>query len=211
MPANFVLLPDGTDCSDGAFCDGEERCAQGRCAPGPFPCLTPCDESGDRCLARCPASPGPCRTASQAALVLADRGDDSRRRLQWKWKGGPADRAHFGDPTQTTGYALCVYAGTTETLVIQLPVTAPAAWQPTGSGYRYRDGTFTLKLDARSDRTARIAMRGGGLVPSPPLPLAMPAVAQLFASDTAACWASPFAPDAVRHNDDRRFRAVNPR
>jgi len=38
-------------CSDGLFCNGEERCAAGVCTSGAAPCSGLCDEIGDRCVA----------------------------------------------------------------------------------------------------------------------------------------------------------------
>jgi len=48
-----VHLPlDGTDCSDGMFCNGSETCSAGTCMPSTDPCLgdTVCDEGSDRCV-----------------------------------------------------------------------------------------------------------------------------------------------------------------
>lgn len=61
IPARRRILEDylcehtcetNADCSDGAFCNGEEACtAQGRCEPGVAPCEgAACDEEGDQCL-----------------------------------------------------------------------------------------------------------------------------------------------------------------
>ena len=43
-------LPDGTACSDGSFCDGDETCRAGACTSGVPPCSADgCDEAGKRC------------------------------------------------------------------------------------------------------------------------------------------------------------------
>ncbi len=45
---------DDTVCDDGLFCNGAERCMDGRCEPGSAPCSggTPyCEEDADRCVA----------------------------------------------------------------------------------------------------------------------------------------------------------------
>ncbi|MDO8630862.1 MAG: hypothetical protein Q7R41_10245, partial [Phycisphaerales bacterium] len=46
------LQPDGSSCSDGLFCTGQEVCASGACTDAPDPCADAghCDEGSDRCL-----------------------------------------------------------------------------------------------------------------------------------------------------------------
>ncbi len=49
--------PTGTPCLDGEFCNGEEACDNGVCAPGSYPCMEPnfpfCDELNGVCVV-CP-------------------------------------------------------------------------------------------------------------------------------------------------------------
>lgn len=42
---------DGASCEDGAYCNGDDRCASGACTHGGDPCVggTVCDESGEAC------------------------------------------------------------------------------------------------------------------------------------------------------------------
>src|SRR5690606_2147430 len=42
-PADAVE-PDGTDCGDGLFCNGDETCSAGSCVTGAAPCAFVCDE-----------------------------------------------------------------------------------------------------------------------------------------------------------------------
>jgi hypothetical protein len=50
-PVDFVH-PDGTECSNGIYCDGLETCQGGVCTPGAFPCgdLEHCSEEDQECI-----------------------------------------------------------------------------------------------------------------------------------------------------------------
>ena len=65
-------VPDGSPCSDGQFCNGEETCAAGFCAEGASPI---CDD-GDPCTAdACNAGPGSCAFTGPFDSEIAAGGD----------------------------------------------------------------------------------------------------------------------------------------
>ena len=50
--ASDEILPDGTDCDDGAFCTAHDQCLEGACTGGATPCASGlhCNETDDSCL-----------------------------------------------------------------------------------------------------------------------------------------------------------------
>ena len=220
-PADEVV-PDGTGCDDGAFCNGVAQCQQGQCAAAAAPCALVCDEEADACRSACPERPrSGCRTAQQSLLLIIDRAEDAGDRLVWTWRRGAATSAlDFGDPTTTTDTVLCLYAGTAQALLPGGELIVPAGgshWAPRGArGFTYRDrhavaGARTAILKSGAARRAKASLSGRGAAlpdPSVPLPSAhLPLVVQLMNSDTPACWQSTFAAGDVLHNRPGRFKA----
>ena len=166
-----------------------------------------------------------CRAARRAKLVLAPGTQPARRTLRWSWVGGPATlQSEFGSPLSDTDTSLCVYAGSSRTLVLEASV-APAescgarpCWSAVNTrGYRYRrtngnaDGVRSLRLiGGTTDKTRVTLAAKGEALELPPLPLPGTAdvVVQLSNSDDSACWESTFAPSAFRRNTSVRFTAV---
>ncbi|RMD81168.1 MAG: hypothetical protein D6815_12450, partial [Candidatus Dadabacteria bacterium] len=142
--------PAGTSCADSDLCNGDEVCdGAGTCLPG-----TPLDcDDGDPCTqdtcdpaTGCHSTPGPapvCLGAGKAVFELADKTNDARDLVKFKWlKGAETQLGDFGDPTATTTYALCVYdySAGTPSLALKVVVPPGAGWQSRGSkGFRYRD------------------------------------------------------------------------
>jgi hypothetical protein len=116
--------PDGTSCSDGIFCNGEETCQGGVCAGGTPPCQI-CDEALQECIDffDCPSVPQMCRASQKGLLLIKNQPDDNRDKLLWKFiKGAQTTQAELADLRSTADCALCVYAGTTDTLVATINV-----------------------------------------------------------------------------------------
>ena len=211
---------DGTDCSDGAFCNGSERCAAGACQPGARPCTLLCNEGDDRCETGCLPGPMACRTAGNSTLKLANETADDGDRLTWKWSRGDAtSQLEFGDPTDTANYAVCLYAGDAGALIGQAVIPASADhWSSLGSkGYRYRnpagdaDGIATVIVSGSTQRRAKILVKGRGTgLPDPALPLAAPVLVQLVNGDNGQCWGSAFDGASLRTNDAHHLRAQVP-
>ena len=144
-------------------------------------------------------------------------------RFVWKWRGESTGIEDFGNPVTTTDYAFCLYAGPSETRVMQVvaPADGTCGARPC---WRKRDGRRFKYLD--QDRTpdgmARIALRTrpsvtrasivvagkGENLAMPMLPLEPPLRAQLVQSDSSICWESFFSAPALK-NTKRQFRDKN--
>jgi hypothetical protein len=224
------FVADGTGCSDGTFCNGQESCQSGACVDNADPCFASCDEGTDTCAAECPAAPlSNCRTSGRSILLLKDKTPDSKDRLLWKWVNGQATMAaDFGEPATTTNYALCLYSGTTATLIADAEVHADSqTWTFIGGkGYRYLDGTYSqdgiqkilLKGKADADKS-KILWKGKGdqlddLLPGTlPLPPAgFPVTVQAVNNETPVCFESTFAEADVKSNraDQLKLNGSNP-
>jgi hypothetical protein len=163
----------------------------------------------------CPPLPrSDCRGAGRASLTLRKGVKSSRDQLRWKWARGAAmTLGELADPMQGAGYALCVYAGATPTLIAANPLPAGSAWSGLhGKGYRYRAGSAgvqraTIKASRRGN--ARAFARGTGeQLADPPLgDLPLPVTAQLLSPQGGTCLATVFDAAAVRRNDATRFKA----
>lgn len=65
-----IPLPEGSECSDGEFCNGLETCRSGSCVAGSAPCISTspecstqrCDEGSDTCVAENQPDGTPCET-----------------------------------------------------------------------------------------------------------------------------------------------------
>ena len=190
-----TALPDGSDCSDGNPCTRPDTCQAGLCINE--------------------ATPADCRGALKSQLLMKDKGGD-RDKLIWKWgKGESTSQAEFGDPTDTTSYALCVYAGTTASLVAAAGIPPhPTKWQPVGNlGYQYKDksgiasGVERVILKGSDNDRSKITVKGkGSNLPLPSLPLTFPVVVQLMDAGSATCWESVFAPGDTLVNDGETFK-----
>jgi len=131
---------------------------------------------------RFPLSPSTCLVASKSDLrfsVSPYSSTTDRRRLQWKWKSGPAfDQASLGTPGTDTRYTLCIYdtVSSVPRLATWLDVYGQAPkWseQPHG-GWSYRntrepwrtDGVSQLRV--KSGAVTRAMLRGSyNLLPLP--------------------------------------------
>jgi hypothetical protein len=157
------LAPDNTPCPNGNFCDGAEICQGGVCIDQPNPCIIDaiCNETTDTCdTDACPASPRPpCRTSVKSLLVIKNSTDNTKDKIIWKYiKGQPTTKADFSDPTVSADYALCIYAGPSQTLVGTIHVPPGANWSAAGTkGYKYKDQTFA------SDGVQKVVVQGTGV------------------------------------------------
>jgi hypothetical protein len=144
--------------------------------PTPTPTATPG-------VAVCNATPvSGCKApavSGKAQLQLRDRSPDEKDRLLWKWlKGTATTKSDFGSPLTTTGYALCLYDGTSTLLAtasIPAAGTCHAAsprhcWRQSSSGFRYvdrdrtPDGVQQLVLTSGTTGKAQIVLKGHGSI-----------------------------------------------
>ena len=166
----------------------------------------------------CPATPrADCRPpeAGKSLLLVAKGADDSSNRLVWKWRNGGAqvDFGTLGDPTATTEYRLCVYAGNA---AAELVLPAGAKWQIKGGlvGYLYRDparvpdGVSKAKVTTGVGHAARALVKGQGanLPETLPAPLPLPVVVQLVSTQDQ-CFSAFYDSAGVLRNDQRRLKA----
>jgi len=155
-------------------------------------------------------------------LLLRDV-TDRKDRFVWRWRGTSGGIADFGDPTTTTDYAFCLYAGTAEARVMQAVAPAGGTCGPRpcwikrdSRRFKYRDpdrtpdGIGRIALRARPSVTrANIVVAGRGPnLDMPMLPLDEPVRAQLVKSDGLECWEATFSAPALRNNH-RQFRDKN--
>jgi hypothetical protein len=144
--------------------------------------------------------------------------------LTWKWKRGETLAAEFGDPRQSTTYALCLYDSSAVPLRMEARVPAglasQASWtrSPSDSGeplkkWRYVDkktlpqphGIRLVKLRPGEITRARIDVKGkGSSIPLPPLPLTGPVTVELRTS-SGSCWSAHYS--MAYRNDVQQYRA----
>jgi hypothetical protein len=184
--------------------------------PSATPTETPMCQMTPRSGCRQPMS---ARTWVLFLRDVADRSD----RFVWKWRGASTGIEDFGNPDSTTSYAFCLYAGPSETRLMQ--ALAPAGGScGSRSCWRKRDGRRFKYLDPdrTPDGVARIALRTrpsvtrasivvagkGENLAMPILPLEAPVRAQLVQSDGLMCWEATYSAPALK-NSDRQFRDKN--
>jgi len=148
----------------------------------------------------CPSDPAPgCAAPGRASLSLSA---GSGQKLAWSWSRGSAAPGDFGDPSEGTLLALCIYDE--RGLALQaLPSSGlcgkKPCWKAQSSGFSFKDksggqnGLTALKLKA-GDGKASIKLVGAGSQLDLPLPLAgaTGVRAQLVRSDGTACFESVF-------------------
>lgn len=158
-----------------------------------------------------------CRTALKSILLIKDNSDDTKDKAIFKWlKGAATVQADFGVPTGTTTYALCVYAGTTETLIAQYAATTNASlWTAiSDKGYKLKDlsgtpdGVQKVILKGGVAGKAKTLVKGKGAnLPDPTHPVAEPVRAQLVHDDpNNVCFEGSFSGTDVIKNDTSQFK-----
>ena len=171
----------------------------------------------------CPLAPAVgCSNAVGFNRIL--RLSDKRDIASWRWRStGTVPLVDFGNPLTTTSYSLCVYAGASPALVMELRAPAGGScfngapcWKQRGTkAYRYRDfdrtpdGVTRLMLRGQPANLASIVLRARGPnIPFPPLPLALPVLAQLVKSDGPECWEGHYSAPASK-NDAQSYKDKN--
>lgn len=161
-------------------------------------------------------TPSSCRLAGKSQLTLKDQPGQLKDKLGWKWlMGAQTLLADFGSPNVDTEYELCVYAGTTATLV---SAVAPDStlWVPATGGFKYKDkealsgGIKKVALKSGDAGKAKILFKGKGesLPDKGPGPLTLPVTVQLFNSANTICWEGGYA--TADDNDGVKFKASAP-
>ena len=184
-----------------------ERIGRARGADGVCDVAELCDEVYNVCLNDlCPLSPASgCRQSAKSVLIIKNKDDDAADRLTWKMiKAEATSFAEFSDPIDNADYALCLYAGTTGTLIMEMGIPPGPAWSVLGTnkGYKYydppavADGAQKLTLKAAATDKAKLIVRGRGVSLGDPLndpQLPLPVTAQLTNFGSGTCWETSYA------------------
>jgi len=179
----------------------------------------------------CPATPAPgCLSTARASLAIKDKdgnGAGDKDNLVAKWLKGPATtQANLGDPMASTGYSLCLYAGSASALIASADVPAggtcgnkPCWKEVSTNGYRFKDkaasnpgGAFQMKLSAGAAGKSKILFKAKGAnldltASTLPLDVSDPLTVQFIGTDSPECWEMTFPPSSVKRNDDGQFKA----
>jgi hypothetical protein len=149
--------------------------------------------------AACPADPAPgCHAPGRASLSLSA---DPDQQLAWSWSQGNAPPSEFGDPSEGTLTALCIYDESglaLQALAGSGLCGSKPCWKTQSRGFSFKDktggenGLTSLKLKGAVGK-ASIKLEGAGSQLDLPLPLAAATGVrvQLVTSD-AACFESVF-------------------
>ncbi len=153
-----------------------------------------------------------CHAAGKSLLLI--RTASGKEKLVWRWLKGvmPLDQSAFGDPTSSTGYALCVYTGT-EMSELNVP-PGGSAWTTSSSGFKYtdsslaQDGVRKILLKAGEAGKGKVLVRGrGASLPLPPVPpggYVTPVTVQLT-NGIGQCWEGVY--NQFIKNDGTQFKA----
>ena len=174
------------------------------CAPSP-PCA--------------PTARPDCRSAEKSMFRLKEPMDSARNKLAWKWlKGAATTPSEFADPILSTGYGLCVYAGSAASLIAQAFIPASAAkWHHAGTGYVYQDPSATadgvafarLKGGALGKAKALIVGKGSNVLHAA-LPVVAPLTVQLVNGDNGVCWGAMYDGPQVANDKPGQVTATAP-
>ena len=156
--------------------------------------------------------------ATPATFKKPLRISDKKDIVAWRWRtSGNVTVADFGNPVTTSEYSLCLYAGASPTLVMEMKAPAGGTcggkpcWKARGpggaKGFRYRDlertpsGITKLVLRTSDAPLSDIVLRARGTnIPIPPLPLTQPVIAQLIRSDGPNCWETRYSAPAQKNS-----------
>ena len=162
----------------------------------------------------CPSAPAAnCLISAKSRMAIWNDDDDGKDQLTWKWgKGQGMVEAAFGDPTVSTSYSLCIYAGSTQARVGEAVVPPGPAWKSRTKGYgfggRSPNGLSFVKLKAGETSKAHATIRGRGVaLPDVPMPLAAPVTIQLIKDDSSLCLEASYSDNDINTNTAHKFEA----
>lgn len=160
----------------------------------------------------CAASPiGGCQPAARSKLAIHNDADDRKDKLLVKLDAGvaPTLPAAFGQPTQSTAYALCLYDDTGLKGVATIPPGPP--WTSTSNLYRYVDpngvnaGVRKAMLKRTHGGTKLFVKAQGTNQPDViDVPMSGTVTVQVVNSDDS-CWQSTFT--AAAANSEASYKA----
>ena len=220
--------PDGQPCDeDYNFCTSDVCDAAGTCTHPTLPAGTNCESDANLCTSdvcdaagTCTHVPQTCRAAERSLLLVKNKSDSARNTLVWRWtKGAQTSQAEFADPTGTTDYALCIFAGTVSPMVDEAVIPASATkWRALGTkGYKYADaaadddGIDEIVLKGSTRERSRVLVKGKGAgLPDLPLPIDAPLTVQLVNGDNGLCWGASYSGSQLLKNEMGQLKAKAP-
>ncbi len=178
--------------------------------PSPSPTDTPSSTPTPN-LAACATAPvSGCAVPGKAKLIVKDKGNPAKRGFRWLWLKGTATAGQLGSPTDSTSYALCVYA---DGALVMNPTIAASGlcaglpcWKAVGQGFAYANPTGNsagiVKANLKpGDGKAKIMVvgKGASLAPVLPIPLGSLVTVQMVKSPGSGpeCWQAEFPAPAV--------------
>ncbi len=174
----------------------------------------------------CPPVPlAGCLASAKSLLLIKDKGADgasAKDKLIWKFIKGPAAvQSDFGNPTATTNYTLCVYAGSTA-LQAFIPGGDTCASLPcwkavSDKGYSRTDAAGgaagITKALLKGGPKSKLIFKGKGSnldISADTLPLAGTVTVQLSNSTNNRCWQSTLDAATAKKNTEEMFKAKSP-
>jgi hypothetical protein len=159
----------------------------------------------------------------KSKFQINDRAGTASDTVSWKLaKGDLTSILDLRDPLVSTDFRLCIFDQGGGHLAFRATVPAGgtcngrSCWKALGTrGFRYVDSSRSsdgvLKFVATTGQTAgsmkaQLKAKGDNLPPFQ-LPLAMPVVAELEASN-GHCWKTRHDAEGLLHNDARQFRSL---
>lgn len=207
-----TLTEVGPDCSNlantGKVCDDANPCTQG-------------DTCGGGICAGI-AEPAPsCSVAVKAQMKWKTDVDSTRDKLTFKWKGGPLTSGELGNPTENTGYTMCVYDAAGAVTSIAIPPRGDcdgnACWTSSGTGYKYKDrsaalnGVSNITVKGSSEPRASLIWKGKSIwLPNPAFGGPAPIVVQAHRNDADICVEATFNAEQIKQNDAEGFKGKTP-
>jgi hypothetical protein len=152
--------------------------------------------------------------------LIKDNPSDDKDKLAWIWKKAEVLLPDFGDPINTTSYALCIYDASaapqprlTATMHRNITCLSQQCWTRMSlKGFKYKDllksadGVKLVKLKAGLGTRGKIILKAKGQkVPPLPLPMTGPVVAQMQNSD-GQCWGVEYD-SGIKRNSSLIFKA----
>jgi hypothetical protein len=204
----LYLTQDGTNFDDTSS-SGEDSVV--RICPGFLPPVGPCSFTPR----------GDCRAADKSKLLVKNNATDAKDSLIWKLSNAAStSQTEFGDPTDGTDYALCIYAGSPAVRIGEALIPADATkWSAISTkGYKYTDAAATVNgikkivLKASDHDTSKALVKGKGLgLPDLPLgAIEAPVTVQLVNRTNNLCWGAAYAAGNLGTNTAEQLKAQTP-